>query len=117
MPSAYLPAALFVALLCLPACNATAPAPQASPTPSSGIPYVTKPGFKLPEGAGCAGEVARYQAIMDNDLETGHVNKTVHETISSEIAGARSVCAAGKDGEARSLVIASRKRHGYPVGL
>lgn len=117
MQSVFGSAALFAALLGLAACNATAPAPQAAATPSSGIPYVTKPGFKLPEGSGCAGEAARYQAIMDNDLETGHVNKAVHGEISGEIAGARSACTAGRDGEARGLITASRKRHGYPVGL
>jgi hypothetical protein len=117
MQTTLAPAALLAALLGLAACNSTAPAPQAAPTPSSGVPYVTKPGFKLPEGGGCAGETARYQAIMDNDLETGHVNKAVHSEISGEIAGARSACAAGRDAEARGLVTASRKRHGYPVGL
>ena len=104
-------------VLGLSGCNATAPAPQAAAAPASGIPYVTAPGFKLPEGTGCAGAVARYQAIMDNDLETGHVNKTVHTAISGEIAGARSACAAGRDSEAQGLIVASKKRHGYPVGL
>ena len=117
MQTVFGPAALFTALLGLAACNSTAPAPQAAATPSSGIPYVTRPGFKLPDGGGCAGEVARYQAIMDNDLETGHVNKAVHGEISGEIAGARSACSAGREGEARGLVTASRKKHGYPVGL
>ena len=104
-------------LLALAACNSTAPAPQASAPPrvaSSRIPYVTDPGFKLPEGAGCSGDVARYQAVMDNDLQTGHVNKGVYETISGEIAHARAACAAGRDGEARALVSSSKARHGYP---
>ena len=101
----------------LSACNSSAPSPQAAAGPSSGIPYVTAPGFKLPEGTGCAGEVARYQAVMDNDLETGHVNAAVHTKISGEIATARSACTAGHDGQARGLVVASKKRHGYPAGL
>ena len=29
--------------------------------------------FTLPEGSGCQGEVARWAAIQDNDLKTGHV--------------------------------------------
>lgn len=99
----------------LSACSTTASAPAAAP--SSAIPYVTAPGFKLPDGTGCAGEVARYQAIMDNDLDTGHVTRAVHAMIVSEISAARSACAGGRDGEARGLVVASRKRHGYPAGL
>ena len=101
----------------LAACNTTASAPQPPATPASGIPYVTAPGFKLPEGSGCAGDVARYQAVMDNDLETGHVNKGVHTIISGEISAARSACAAGQKAQASSLVNASKMRHGYPVGL
>ena len=113
--------AVFALLPLLGACNSAAPpppaaAPSSAPVPnSSRIPYVTAPGFKLPEGAGCSGDVARYQAVMDNDLETGHVNKSVHAVISGEIAQARSACAGGRDGEARGLIAASKKRHGYPV--
>ena len=107
------------ALLLLGACNNAAPRPQAAapaPAPnSSRIPYVTAPGFKLPEGAGCAGDVARYQAVMDNDLETGHVSKSVHSVISGEIAQARGACAGGREAEARSLLSASKARHGYPA--
>ena len=104
-------------LLALAACNSTAPAPQAGAPPrpaSSRIAYVTDPGFKLPEGTGCSGDVARYQAVMDNDLATGHVAKSVYEKISGEIGQARAACAAGRDGEARSLVSSSKARHGYP---
>lgn len=98
----------------LSACNTTAPPPTPR-IPASGIPYVTAPGFRLPEGAGCAGDVARFQAVMDNDLETGHVNSAVHTQISGEIAGARSACTAGRDAEARGLIVAAKKRHGYPA--
>ena len=106
-------AATLVAALTLAACNSSAPPTAPSPA-SSRIPYVTAPGFKLPAGEGCAGDVARFQAIMDNDLETGHVNKSVYAQINGEIAGARAACASGRDGEARGLLLASRRRHGYP---
>ena len=52
---------------------------------------------------------------MDNDLETGHVSKSVHTVISGEIAQARGACAGGREGEARSLLSASKARHGYPA--
>lgn len=108
--------ALFASLACLmlAACNQTAPAPQAT-TPGSAPLGVTPSTFSMPEGSGCAGEVARWKAIQDNDLATGHVTQPVHDQITREIASAQTACAAGRDAEARSLVAASRKRHGYPA--
>ena len=103
-----------LAAAALAACTSAGPPPAPSRPAPSGIPYVTAPGFKLPEGAGCAGGVARYQAIMDNDLETGHVNKSVYAQINGEIEGARAACSAGRDGEANGLLAASKRRHGYP---
>lgn len=104
-----LPAAL---ALLTAACNQTAPAPVAAP--AGPVSPVTPAGFRLPDGAGCSGEIARWRAIQDNDLKTGHVGQKVYETIRGEIAQAEAACAGGRDAEARGLVAASRKRHGYP---
>ena len=102
------------AALLLAGCNATPPTASA-PTPDSyGTSHVTVNGFTLPDGAGCSGAVARYQAVMDNDYTTGNVNQTVYKTIVGEIDHARAACAAGRDGEATSLIAASKSRHGYP---
>lgn len=106
---------LTAAVLLLAACNQStqqAAAPQAPTQPS----YVTPSSFRMPDGAGCTGAVNRYRAIMNNDLETGHVNKTVYDQISKEIDGAAQLCAAGNDGGARAAISASRSRHGYPAG-
>lgn len=103
--------------LTLAACNATtqAPAPQSAVSSNAQrTSGVTPDGFRLPQGAGCAGEVARFQAIQDNDLATGHVSQSVYDRIKGEIAQADAACSAGRDAEARSLIAASRKRHGYP---
>jgi UPF0755 protein len=58
--------------------------------------------------------VARWRAIQDNDLRTGHVSQSVYERIKSEIDSAASACASGREGEASAMVRASRARHGYP---
>ena len=107
--------------LALGACNSTqpqaiAPAPQAAAADAyRGTPAgVTPQGFALPEGTGCQGEVARWAAIQDNDLKTGHVTKSVYDQIQGEIAHARAACAAGNAGQSSALVRASRSRHGYP---
>ncbi len=77
---------------------------------------MSPPGFKLPEGAGCTGAIARWKAIQDNDLATGHVGKSVYDRIQKDIAQASAACEAGRDGEAQAMVRASRVRNGYPEG-
>lgn len=102
--------------LTLAACNTTAQQPAASAVAANAqrTSGVTPQGFRLPEGAGCTGEIARFQAIQDNDLATGHVGASVYEKIKGEIAQASAACAAGRDAEARGMIAATRKRHGYP---
>ena len=97
--------------LALAGCNASAPVAMA-PQPASA--NFTPPDFKLPEGRGCSGDVARWQAIQQNDLNMGHVNQKVYDEIQREIAAAASTCQAGRDGEASAMVSASKRRHGYP---
>lgn len=104
-----------LALLLLAGCNAPETASAPAPTPAGyAVRHVAPEGYKLPEGAGCTGAVARYQAVMDNDYATGNVGQGVFKTISDEISAARSVCASGNDGQAQSMIAASKTRHGYP---
>ncbi|MCB5177187.1 hypothetical protein [Microvirga lenta] len=94
------------AALSLAACNQTAP-------PAPGSASVTPSSFRMPEGTGCAGEVARYRAVMDNDLAMGHVNHSVYGRVSREIDQASSACAAGRDAEAIRMIRAAKSRYGY----
>jgi hypothetical protein len=94
-------------LLALAACNQTA-GPVA--TPASGV---TATSFQMPAGAGCAGEVSRFRAVMDNDLATGHVARSVHGRVVAEIDGAGAACAAGRDAEAQRMVASIKARYGY----
>ncbi len=92
----------------LAACNQTA---ATAPTPAS--TSVTPTGFRMPDGSGCQGEVARFRAVMSNDLAMGHVNQSVYTRVDREIAQAESTCAAGRDAEAVRMINASKARHGY----
>jgi hypothetical protein len=78
---------------------------------------VTPQHFRLAEDGACAGEIARYREIVDSDGATGNVAKRVYNQIKSEVAAAERECSAGHDAQARALVLASKKRHGYPTGL
>ena len=79
-----------------------------------GVQAYTPKDFHLPEGAGCSGDIARWQAVQANDYASGNVNLRVYNQIQNEIARAAAACSAGRDAEARKLVASSKSRHGYP---
>jgi hypothetical protein len=107
------------AALALAACNSSAPAPEASATEAdtTGSVAVTPADFQMPEGEGCAGDIARYRAVTDNDHSMGHVAQSVYNKIEKEIAEAEQQCSDGHDAQARATILASRKRHGYPTNF
>jgi hypothetical protein len=96
----------------LAACQ-TASVTPAAPPPSSAPVGVTPNTFSMPSGSGCAGEVARFQAVMDNDLDTGHTTKGVHGRVSGEIAIARATCAGGNEGGAIGQLNGTKSKFGY----
>jgi hypothetical protein len=95
--------------LALAACNSAQQPPAAVASRN-----VAPRDVALPSGAGCAGALARYRAVLDNDLSMGHVGRSVYATIQSELGPADAACAAGRDSEALALLRASKSRHGYP---
>ncbi len=106
--------AAFPALMLLAACNQTT-APQAAPKPnSSPVPFVTPSTFSMPNGSGCSGEISRFRAIQDNELETGNVGQKVYDQIRVELRQPESLCASGNDAGARSALAGIKARHGYP---
>ena len=125
---ARIPARLFILpfVAAMAACNSS-PQPSATQTsaPASTPPAstyqnvpagVTPASFRMPSGAGCKGDVARWDAIQNNDLRSGHVTPAVFKQIQGEITQARAVCNAGEDARASAMVRASKSRHGYPTG-
>jgi hypothetical protein len=96
----------------LAACQTTSVTPPA-PSPSSAPVGVTPNTFSMPSGSGCSGEVARFQAVMDNDLDTGHTTKGVHANVSAEIATARATCAGGNEGGAIGQLNGTKSKFGY----
>jgi hypothetical protein len=98
--------------IALAGCQTRSVAPP--PPPEQAYPGVTPSTFHMPGGSGCSGEVERFQAVMDNDLATGHTTKGVHARVSAEIATARSSCAAGNEGGAMGQLHATKTRFGYP---
>ena len=100
-------------LLAMAAMGMAAQAQSGVPAGYGSRPYTPKD-FRLPEGSGCAGDIARWKAIQSNDYASGNVSLKVYNQIQNEIDHASAVCQEGRDAQARKLVAASRARHGYP---
>lgn len=96
----------------LAACQ-SAGGPPPAPAPSNAPAGVTPSTFSMPTGGGCSGEVERFQAVMDNDLNTGHTTKGVHAKVSGEIAGARQTCSGGNEAGAVAQLNATKGKFGY----
>ena len=104
-----------VASLCAVAMPLAATAQSATdPNPNYATQPYTPQGFQLPDGGGCAGDIARWQAIQENDYRSGNIGLPVYHRIQNEIAQAEAACRSGRDTQAAALVRASRAKHGYP---
>lgn len=107
-------AALLAVALGTPTLSSSIVLAQNSLPAGYGIQAYTPRDFRLPEGAGCSGDIARWQAVQANDYASGNVNLRVYNQIQNEIARAAQACSARHDGEARRLIASSKARHGYP---
>ena len=106
---------LLAAVLALLPASGGARAQSQEPVPRGyAVQPFTPRSFKLPDGSGCAGDLARWQAVQANDYAGGNVGLKVYNQIQNEIDRAAALCAAGQDAAARKLVAASKARHGYP---
>lgn len=101
-------------LLAALACVAAAAAQAQTSDRNYATQRYTPQGFALPEGSGCDGDIARWQAIQENDYHGGNIGLPVYRRIQAEIGQAAAACQAGHDAQASALVRASRARHGYP---
>jgi hypothetical protein len=117
MPSRFLRLALLSLAAFVAGCvqQAPAPAPQAAARPQGyATERYTPPGFALPTGEGCQGEVGRFRAVMSNDYQTGNVNLSVYKRISAEIDQAEQVCVSGDGSRASAMIRATKSKFGYP---
>ncbi|PNE11202.1 MAG: hypothetical protein CR217_10110 [Beijerinckiaceae bacterium] len=110
--TAFLSAAVFLAAIALGGCNQTSgsSAPVAAVAPQPPVP----PNWpNLPEGAACTKDLNHYQTVLDADVHTGNVNRSVYDQIETDLGRAADACAAGHDGEARAIIRSTKIQHGY----
>ena len=98
----------------LAACNQTASGPGAPP-PASAPPGVTPSTFHMPTGEGCAGDIERFQAVLKNDVDVGHLSQSVYGRATADVRQAATACAAGRDVQARTILAITKKNYGYPM--
>jgi hypothetical protein len=110
-PAQGLSASVLLAALALGGCyQAAGPSAPVATAPQTPAP----PNWpKLPDGAGCTKELTHYQTVLDADVGTGNVNRSVYDAIETELVPAANACAAGKDGEALAMIRSAKLKHGY----
>jgi hypothetical protein len=63
--------------------------------------------------SGCAGAIAQFRAVIDNDAKIGHLNKSVYNRIVPDLGRVSETCRAGKDAEAMRALAGLKSRFGY----
>ncbi|MGO9388895.1 hypothetical protein [Rhodoblastus sp.] len=112
------PAEALALTLLVAGCNANRAPPVVELAPLTTPAYVrvTPAESHLPQSGGCAGDIAQFRAVQDNDLATGHIEKGVYGQIQGELAEADQACGQGDTLRAKGLLRATKTRHGYPEG-
>ena len=110
--TASLSAGVFLAAIAISGCSQTSG--SNAPVAAAALRAPAPPNWpKLPEGAGCAKDLNHYQTVLDADVGTGNVNRSVYDEIETDLSRAANECAAGHDGEARAIIRSTKLRHGY----
>jgi hypothetical protein len=61
----------------------------------------------------CGAELDRWQAVLANDLKTGHVAQRVHDAAMADIARIRTVCSGGQEAQANRQIAQAKAKYGY----
>jgi hypothetical protein len=102
---------VFLAAIALGGCNHTGTTARVAVA----VPQApARPAWpSLPENAACTKELTQYQTVLDADVSTGNLNRSVYDEIEAGLAQAANACANGKDGEAHAIIRTTKIKHGY----
>jgi hypothetical protein len=91
------------------ASSETPPPVSAGAAPGSGM--VSRPALVGP--AACTKPIGDYERLIDDDVTTGHLSKSVYDRIVNDLVDVRASCAAGRSGPALVDLAAVKARYGY----
>jgi hypothetical protein len=113
MPRIYLSMAALGAALAIGGCNLSSDATPvaAAPRPLSGPAQPNWP--PLPAAAACTDNLNHYQTVLNADVGTGNVNRSVYDEIEADLMRAANACSAGRDSEAAGIIRSTKVKHGY----
>jgi hypothetical protein len=109
----FLHAAILGAAAALGACNQSAEPYGSAPAAASPSTRAAPVWPDLPQTAACTDKLNSYQKVLTADVTTGNLNQKVYDEIEADLSRAANACAAGKDGEALSIIHATKEKHGY----
>ena len=63
--------------------------------------------------ADCSSAITHFRALIDRDVQSGMLDRSVYDAATHELTGAEKNCQAGHDGVALAELSAIERRHGY----
>ena len=66
-----------------------------------------------PAQGGCAAAIRDFQRVIDADVESRNLNKSVHARIGPQLAPVAETCRAGREAEAMRSLARLKDRYGY----
>jgi hypothetical protein len=63
--------------------------------------------------ADCSNAIAKFQAMLDRDVQMGLLSPKVHDTATAELKDDAATCQSGNNGAAIADLEAIKHRHGY----
>lgn len=66
-------------------------------------------------GPDCAGLIADFQEQLRQDVDSGKMKRDVYGRASADTGQAAQACSAGRQVQARSILIATKRNYGYEV--
>lgn len=68
-----------------------------------------------PAGPPCGPLIAEFQDQLRQDVESGRMARDVYGRATSDTRQAADACAAGREVQARSILIATKRNYGYSI--
>lgn len=66
-------------------------------------------------GPDCAVLIAEFQDVLRQDVDSGKLKRDVYGRASADTRQAAEACSAGRQVQARSILIATKRNYGYEV--